>query len=123
MILTTAPGVVRILLENIVLSRAKATADLEKDRGPHMKLFWAWFNLFCWILIAIALVKFAPICWDIYKGNPRTASAYYKKLMKLCDRNELLILKSDAFMKRWIWWLLIPMVAWLLIGMIIKRIF
>ena len=81
-ILTTAPGVVRILLENIVLSRAKATADLEKDRGPHMKLFWAWFNLFCWILIAIALVKFAPICWDIYKGQPRTASSYYKKLMR-----------------------------------------
>lgn len=44
-------------------------------------------------------------------------------LIKLADYNEALTLKSDAFMKRWIWWLLIPMVAWLVIGMIIKRIF
>ena len=40
----------------------------------------------------------------------------------MAEQNELLVTKTDAFMKRWIWWLIVPMALWLIIGIIIRGV-
>lgn len=40
-------------------------------------------------------------------------------LVKMADRNEEIIPKVDCWMRRWIWWIILPMALWLVIGAII----